>query len=451
MITRSLNERIKAPVSEVFRRFYIKRRNVSNGQFESTWQDMTDYMARWGSYGWSVDTSRYGDLRLENNVIAVSNVDGSFNPSDNESSFWYGYSDLQRSLVKIEAGFRHFTQSAGGIWTKTEFPTNPTMWIGIISGDIFFNGQSIVNIPLRPVSQIFRDFPVNQLTGFTATGFSSGGFMAALRDHTDGSGYYVFRPFIGTGTAADWQIETNSSVLYANLDSNSAEDLHNLSAWDVAEKMANAENKAVWINQSGNFVWQSKTIGASEVFQFHGLGSNFNRTYGQTIKKINRYGKRLSAFYSRVAVKYVNTDTSTSFVNTGLAYAVSGTNTAWNLGQRTYRIDNFWLPNSAAAGAVANAVFSKVSSQSEEIEFSTSFIPHVQLFDNVSVTYDSSDFATTISFWDERDWASYPESSNDLWWDAERGDAIILNSVTFQILGVNIDLDNAECRFIAKR
>ena len=451
MITRSLTERIKAPVSEVFRRFYIKRRNIGNGQFESSWQDMTDYMVRWGSYGWSVDTPRYGDLRLENNVIAVSNVDGSFNPSDNESSFWYGYSDLQRSLVKIEAGFRHFTQSSGGIWTKTEFPTNPTMWIGIISGDIFFNGQSIVNIPLRPVSQIFRDFPVNQLTGFTTTGFSSGGFMAALRDHTDGSGYYAFRPFIGTGTAADWQIETNSSVLYANLNSNSAEDLHNLSAWDVAEKMANAENKAVWINQSGNFIWQSKTMGASEVFQFHGLGSNFSRTYGQTIKKINRYGKRLSAFYSRVAVKYVNTDTNTSFVNTGLAYAVSGTNTAWNLGQRTYRIDNFWLPNSATAAVVANAVFSKVSSQSEEIEFSTSFVPHVQLFDKISISYDSSDFATTISFWDERDWTAYTESSSDLWWDAERGDAIILNSVTFQILGVNIDLDNAECRFIAKR
>jgi hypothetical protein len=447
--TPSLLNEIKKPISHIFRRFFVKRRDATTGAFESNWQEMTQYVSRWGKYTWSVDTPRYGDLRFDNNILVVSNTRGTFNPSDNESSYWYGYGDIQRTLVKIEAGFTHFTQSSSGLWYGTEFPTNPTLWLGIISGDIYFDGGSLVQIPVRPVMQVFRDYQANQLSGFTSTGISSGGFLAILRDHTDGSGNFVFRPFIGDGTSTSWTIETNSSVLYANLNTSSAQDLHQYSVWDVVEKLANGENKFTFVNQSGSLVWQSKTIGASEIFQFHGLGSN-NRVYGQTIKKINRYGKRLTGFYSRVAVKYVNIDTSTAFVNTALPYSVSGTNTAWNLGQRTFRLDNFWLPDSAAAAVVASAVFAKVSSQSEEIDFSTSFVPHVQLMDNVSITYDASEYANTRSLWDQRNWSGVADVM-DLFWDPEVGDAVILQSTTFQVLSVEIDLDNAACRYIGKR
>lgn len=448
--TPSLIQQIKQPVGQIFRRIYIKRRSASTGAFESTWQDMTDYVVRWGTYSWSVDTPRYGDLRFDNNVLSVSNTRGTFNPSDNVSSYWYGYGDMQRTLVKIEAGFIHSTHSAGNIWTHTEFPTNSTLWLGIISGDIFFDGRAQVQIPVRPVMQVFRDFPANDLRGFTTTGMSSGGVMAMIRDHTDGSGNFVFRPFVGDGTSTAWTIETASSVLYANLNTYSAEDLHQMSVWDVVEKLANAENKFAFVNQSGSFIWQTKTIGAAEVFQFHGLGS-FDRTYGHTIKKINRFGKRLTGFYSRVAVKYVNTDTSTSFVNTALPYAVSGSNTAWNLGQRTFRVDNYWLPDSAAASVVANAVFNRVSSLTEEIDFSTTFVPHVQLMDNVSLTYDAGEYASTRSMWGAKNWSSGTPDAEDLIWDLESGDAVILNSVTFQILSVDIDLDNASCKFSGKR
>ena len=85
--TASLINRIKAPMSKVFRRLLIKRRSASTGLFESTWQDLTRFVKRWGSFSVSADTPRFGDLRFDNASIQVINIDGTFNPNDNADSF----------------------------------------------------------------------------------------------------------------------------------------------------------------------------------------------------------------------------------------------------------------------------------------------------------------------------------------------------------------------------
>lgn len=447
--TPSLNQQIKKPASKVFRRFFIKRRSQSTGAFEATWQDLSRYVLSWGHFRWSLDTPRYGELRFDNAALRCLNIDGTFNPNDNADSFWNGYGDLQRTLVKIEAGFVHQTQSAGGVWTNTEYPTNPSLWIGIISGDIWLSSRADVVLPLRPVTQIFRDYPASDVTFNTTTGISSGAWFTLLRDHTDGSANLVFRPFIGSGTTTDWTIAAGG-LTYGNLMSNSSFDLQGLSAWDVAERLAQAENSFAWINQAGQLIWQRKTTTASVIYEFHGLGSN-NRVYGHTIKNITRYGKRLTAFYSRVAVKYVDSDTTTSFVNTALAFAVNGSNTAFNLGHRTYSIENFWIPNSAAAATIAGQIFNEISSQKAEIEFTTTFIPHLSLMDRISITYDATDFVSGRSLWDVNDWAdTSAQTTTDLIWDPARGDAIILQSTNFKILSIDLDLDNFQTTFIAR-
>jgi hypothetical protein len=450
METASLNNMIKRPKSKVFRRLFVKRRQISDGLFETDWQDLSKFVISWGSFQWAVDTPRFGDLRFSNANISVLNIDGTFNPNDNADSFWFGYGDLQRSLVKIECGFIHQTLSAGGIWTNTEFPTSPELWRGIISGNIAMSGRGELNLPLRPTTQVFRDFLANDIRGFTSTGLSSGGWFALLRDQTDGSGNFVFRPFIGDATSTDWSI-TTGNVLYSNLNTHAAIDLHNLNVWQVSEKLAEAENSLAHITRTGKFIWQSKTTTAAVQYEFHGLGSK-DRTYGQTIKRINRYGKRLTDFYSRVAVKFEEADTNTSFVNTALSYAVAGSNTAWNLGQRTFRIENLWIPNSATAGTVAGQVFDEVSSQSEEISFSTTLVPQLNILDKISVTYDATDFVTGRSLWDLNDWATdTTNTANDLYWDASRGDGIILSDQDFKLLSININLDKLESTFIAKQ
>ena len=448
--TASLINQAKRPISKVFRRFSVKRRQVSDGQFEASWQDLSRYVIRWGSYGSSIDTPRFGDLNFDNAAVTVINIDGTFNPDNNTDSFWSGYGDLQRSLVRIEAGFTHQTQSAGGVWTNTEFPTNSTIFVGIISGDVFMSSRSEVVLPLRPLSQVFRDYPATDLLGVTATGITAGAWFTLMRDKLEGGVIFVFRPFIGDATTTDWSI-ASTGHLYANLmNTTSAFDIQGKDCWQVSQKLAEAEQYVAYINNRGQFLWQAKTATASVQYEFHGIGSA-DRVYGQTIKLVHSYGKRLTSFFSRVAVKFIDADTTTSFVNTALAFAVGGSNTAWNLGSRTFSIENFWL-TTAAAASVASAVFSDVSSQNEEIEFTSSFVPHLNLLDRISVTYDSTDFVTGRSFWDQNDWAADDTStSEDLIWDDARGDSIVLNAVEFKLLSVSVDLDNLESKFIAKQ
>lgn len=459
METASLVNLIKKPVSKVFRRLLVKRRSASTGLFESSWQDLTEFVKRWGKFSVSADTPRFGDLRFDNAAIQVINIDGTFNPNDNADSFWNGYADIQRSLVRIEAGFLHQTQSAGGVWTNTEFPTTTTIFQGIISGDIFMSSRSEVTLPLRPLTQIFRDYLARDVRGYTTTGMSAGAWFSRLRDHTDGSSSLVFRQFIGDGTTTNWSIGSGSidygvGATTGGLSTSTSNDIYDLDCWGVTERIAQAENSIAFINREGNFIFQKKTATASVQFEFYGLGASpsATRTYGHTIKSVESYGKRLTAYYSRVAVKYNRDDTSTSFVNTQTNYLIDGSNTAYNLGNRTYSIENYFLYNSANAAAVASSVLSDVSSQMEEIQFTTSFIPHLNLFDRISVTYDATDLVTSRSLWDLNDWAADDTStSEDLIWDSSRGDSIVLSAVEFKLLSISIDLDNFETSFIAKK
>lgn len=436
----SITKEISKPHSKVFRRAYIKRRLLASGLFETSWYEITNDVKSWGSINTDVDVQRLGKLSFSGVQLVVANIDGSYNPDDNTDSLWYGYANQQRSLVKIECGFYHQWQGTDGRWWNEVIPDDPTVFVGIISGNIDVSDENQVVLDVQPLSQVFRDFPTNLLTGFTSTGLSASQFVGMLRDQTNG-GSYVFRPFFND-TTSYWEVTATSQV-YSNLNTSTAADLHQLTVWDTIEKLGQCENFVAYITPTGKFRWVPKTETATTTFSFIGIGFTRDATYGQTIKRIFRYGKKLTNFYSRVAVKYVNSDTNTSFVNTSLAFAINGTNTAWNLGYRTFSVDNFWIPNSAAAASIAGAIFNDVSTLKNEINFSTSLIPHLNLLDKVSITYDVTDFASRQEYWDISDW-------DDMIWDNSRGDAIILQNEIFKILSININLDNLETRFVCR-
>lgn len=434
---------IRKPLIRVFRRAYIKRRLASTGLFETDWQEITNDVKKWGNINTDIDVEKVGKLSFSGVQLVLANIDGSYNPEDNVNSLWYGYASQQRSLVKIEVGFYDQWRGQDGIWHNDELPDDPTVFVGVISGNINVSDDNEIYLDVQPLSQVFRDFPANLLTGFTSTGLTASQFMEALRDQTDGSGNFVFRPFF-SDTTTYWEITATSQV-YTNLNTSSAADLHQLTVWDAIERLGQSENFVAYISPTGKFRWVPKTVGASTTFEFFGLGITPDTTYGHTIKRIYRYGKKLTNFYSRVAVKFLKDDTNTSFVNTSLAFAINGTNTAWNLGYRTFSVENYWIPNSTVAASIAGAIFNEVSSLKEEINFSTTLITHLNILDRVEVSYDASDFSSRESYWDVNDWDS------QLTWDGTRGDAIVLNSQAFKVLSININLDNLETRFVCRQ
>lgn len=393
-------------------------------------------------------------MRFSDANLLVANDAGLYNPEEDPNSFWYGYASQQRTLVKIEAGFLHDTLAADGIYHVTTLPADPTIFIGVIQGDINLSDSNHVALPVRPLLQVFRDFSTRNLNGLTTTGMTANDFFTLLRDQTDGSGNFIFRPFFGD-TVANWAF-TSSSIVYKdiNLQPASAQpdggtpvqnDFLELNVWDVIERLAEAEDSIPYITRDGKFKFSDRSANTSgAAFGFFGRGYLSARP-GITIKKVHSYKKKISDFYSRVEVKWNDLATTTAIVATQTALVV-GNNNAWNYGHRTYSVENPWLATITSAQAVASSIFEAVSSTPHEIDFSTTFVPHLEVLDPVAVNYRSSE-PNIAGLWDVRTWAfDDTVASTDLQW--VKGDALEFTGDEFKLTSITIDLDNLECRFV---
>lgn len=468
MSTLSINTMIKKPVANVFRRAKIRRRLTSTGQFESSWVDISRYVKSYGKVSSQIDASRRFKFTFSNAKLLVENEDGAFNPSDSPSSLWFGYLNQQRTLVQIEAGFRYISKDANGVNTISELPSgaqwdaalwdadddlwddtdSSSMFIGILSGDIPLNDKNDIALNLKPLVSVFQDFPARNLTGWTSTGFTASQFVGLVRDQVDLNGNYIFRPFFGD-TTSNWEISTTSNV-FANLNTSGAADVVDKTVWEIIEKLAETENFVPYITRNGVFKFISRTSAdTATAFEFHGAGS-FNTTYGHTIKTVDSYGFRLSKYYSRVQLKWRDTQTTTSFVVRESDLEVSPTNNPWVLGVRTLSLENYYIPTVTVAETLADALFDDVSAYKREIEFTTTFVPHLDLFDRISVFYDPAE-ARPSTLWDVNNWASDTTSTAlDLIFDPAVGDAIILQGEEFKFLSMEIDLDNFSNKFVAR-
>jgi len=269
-----------------------------------------------------------------------------------------------------------------------------------------------------------------------------------VRDQTDGAGHFVFRPFF-QDTITYWDISTTSNV-FGDLNTSTAQGVYDKTVWSVIETLAEAENFVPYVSLNGTFKFVSRAVNAaSTTFDFYGVGY-FNSTFGHTIKSVNSYGRKISKYYSRVDVKWGELETVTSHEIKEGTFEVSSSNNPWVLGQRTLSIDNIFIATSTVAQTLATAIYNDVSSLRNEIDFTTTFIPHLAILDRVSVYYDPSEVRVS-SLWDQNSWAADDTSTaQDLIWDNSKGDAVKINGQEFKLLSIAIDLDKFENRFIAK-
>lgn len=438
------------------------------GLFEDDWLEITDDIKKWGKIKVSIDAIRLNKFQFSPLVVTVSNDDGRYNPEDNESSLWYGYMQQQRTLFKVECGLIDQTLSSDGIWINNFYPDSSrwdesyfdgsaewdsdgdAAFTGIINGDIPLTDNNEVTFNVAPLTQVFRDFAARNISGLDAS-ITASRFMTLLRDQTDGAGSYIFRPFFGD-TTTNWDIST-TTVQYANLNTNTAKDIREMNAWDAIEKLAEAENHVAYISRDGVFKFRPRDANTSTVaFEFFGGVGVHDTTYGHTIKKIYSYGKRMSKFYSRIQVKHTDLDTTTSFEVREATLTVSGDSAAWNLGQKTLSIENFWIPTSTVAQTIASSLFNDYSAVKNEIEFSTTLVPHLDILDRISITYDASP-TNYINLWDQNNWADTAAAAvtgEELVFDPSTGEAIKLTADEFKFQSIEIDLDRLECRFSAR-
>lgn len=446
----SLIQEIAKNTNKVFRRLFVKRRLSTTGLFEANWQDISEDVKRWGSFTSKIDAKRQNRLRFSGASIIVANDKGKYNPSDNEASFWFGYASQQRSLIKVEAGYTHETLGSDGIWINTEFPTSSsTIFTGILQGDFPITEREDITLKVSPLTQIFRDYPSRKLDDYTSTGMTASDFMSMVRDQTSG-GNYIFRPFFGD-TSTNWDIQTTTAN-YVDLSTQTAVDVRDSNVWSIMEKLSAAESYLLFVSPDGVLTFRDKTnITTATSYEFHGIGS-YNRTYGHNIISIQQYGFRQSKYYARVELKWRQASTETSYIFKEADFTISADNSAWNLGFRTFKMQNLWLENTASAQAVADTVFSEVSSEKNEIKYVASFVPHLTLLDRLSVSYNSNPDSPQ-STWDVQNWADTVGGaalSTDLIWADVNLSAINLLTTEFKAMRITHNLDKFQTMITAK-
>lgn len=415
----TLQELINQPInSNMFRRAYIRRRQLSDGKYEADWQEITEFVTKWGTISRGVDDLKVNTFQQSGINLAVRNNTGAFSPEHKPASLWYGYLTRYRTLVKIEAGY---ADSAG-----TELPTNPVLGVFVVSDEILISGDAnTVQVPARSLTSIFDEVKISDVAAVTSTQTASQ-LIAKIRDHSDGSGNLVFQQFISSGA---WNIQSTS--IYYNPTTTAAE-FEAKSCWDFMTKLAESEGFVVFINRSGGleFVDRTEATTASQ-FSFLGLG---NAT--QNVIALEEYKEPTSKLYTYFTLKYLEADTTTSFLTVGSTSTVDPSSTAWKYGSRAYPIENTMVANTNAAQSLINGVADALGTIKDEVRIKAKFVPDLEVLSKVDLSYQSPD--ATGAVWDGFFWGAA--------WAPESGIIFDFRSHSFKTLSLVHDLDNFTTR-----
>jgi len=461
----TINE-IKKNKSKIYRTVEVKRRDAITGLFESEWQDISNDVKKWGTLKTEIDSVRLNKFKFGTLKMTFANDAGRFNDPDDPASFWFGYLPMQRTLLRIKTGFYNDVLE-DGIYHREKFPVSSiwddvdTVWDrgnslwdseatsqfkGIVSGDIFTSDKNETSFNIRPTLQLFRDYEARNLNAYD-TSMTASKFMTMVRDHQDVNNNYIFRPFFDD-TTASWLISSTTAI-YPDLSTSTAENVINTNVWDVMNKLAEAENFVIYISKGGDFVFKDKDNITTTTYEFHGRNS-VNTEYGHTIKKITSYGLKISKFYTRVQIRHNKLDTTTSYAISEATLTVSPASSAWLYGERTLKIENEWMDGTLAQ-SLATSIFDEVSSIKNEIKFSTSFVPQLDILDQATISYNSGTF-NFANQWNLNNWgeAGSTVTAGDLIWNSADGDALDFNNKEFKLLSYELNLDSMESKFIAR-
>lgn len=407
-----LSSQIDASSSDVFRRFQVKRRLQSTGLYEANWQDLTEFVKKWGSVEMSIDDIRLNKFRFSGVNVTCRNDVGKFNDETNSSSHWYGYMTRYRSLIRIQAGY----STPGG-----ELPSDSTQGIFVLTDEIEQDAnRNEVVLRCSSLQSIFDEVRATDINFGSLTALSSE-FMTRIRDHTDGVGTFVFRQFI---TSTAWTIQATTTQLVLN----TATSLDGISAWELMEKLAESEGFVLFINRTGGIEFRNRDPRTTtSMYSFRGQGFP-----NQNIISLGGEVEAVNKLYTYVRYKYLQPDTSTSFVTAGTTTAVNSSNTAWKYGQRTYEMENLLSPSTATAQGVANAFLAEFDDVKKEITFDAKFHPEMQVLDRIDFSYRSYDIAFN-SLWDVMVW------DTDIW--SREGNNFDYEGKAYKILSRRTDLD----------
>lgn len=415
----------REPIKRPFRKAEIKRRRVTDGLYESSWLNITKYVESWGTLQASIDDLRANQFVFSGLNLQVRNDYGEFDPEYEGQSLFYGYLTRYRTLLRISAGYTD--------GSSNQFPTDATQGIFILDNEIVHNpSNNRTTLNCKSLISPFEETRADEIRGISASTTASEIFEK-IKDATDGSGNFLFRNFI---TSTSWSIATTSTLI-TNLATTTS--LAQFSVWELMNKLAEAEAKAVYITRSGGLVFGNRNPNTtSSQFSFFGAGFR-----SPNVIKISNYKETVNKLYTHVRLKYLEADTETSYATIGTQTVVSPTSSEWKYGRRTYAYENNFFLTTTSANESVSKVITEFGNLRSELELDAVFIPQLDLLDQVDVSYREGS-VDSIHLWDLENWAADTTTSDVapvLLWASETTATIDFNQKAFKILSRKTNLD----------
>jgi hypothetical protein len=416
---------IRSTIKYPFRKVEIKRRQSSDAQYESSWLDITDYVERYGSIQTAIDSTRINQFLHSGVNLTVRNDYGQFNPEWDGQSLFFGYLTRVRTQVRISAGY---TDGSGN-----QFPDDPVQGIFVLTGEInIASSNNQVNLNCKSLASIFQEVRADELDGITSS-ITSSRIVELIRDATDGSGNLLFRTFI---TSTSWDIQTTTAIIN-NLGTTTS--LEQYSVWELMVKLAEVERFVVHISNNGGLVFGNRQPNTVEP-TFHLYGAGYR---DPNIIKITNYKEAVDKLYTHTIFKFLEDDTDSSYISAGTATTIDPTSNEWKYGRRTYEFENNLFTDTGTAQLVATSFVNEFSNLKSELSVDCEFLPHIELLDNISVSYTEKP-QDLNNAWDVKDWAAdttTADGANFLSWSSETSAAIQFNQKNFKVISKQTNLD----------
>ena len=422
----TIEAEIKKDKMHVFRRLYFKRR-LSGGDYETDWQQIPGrYVKGWGTISFNVDDAIPNFVRQGSLNLSLNNDDGFFSDVSEEKSFFFTAITRYRTLVKIEAGY---TAEDG-----TEFPTNPSLFVGIITKDAKYKENNLVNFSVMPLTQIFEEFPADRLKGLTDS-MTASEILTNIRDHqqTATTTSYIFQKYISTG---GWSFSTSS----INYNFETSTTLEGKTTWKLIQDMAAAEGKVAYVDRLGDFYFAPRTASGTASYHFSGIGDR-EKTYGHNIIGGIQVDDNVRKVFNRVKITFY-TGTSDVSVTKNESWDWGDSSSSFYYGVHSFDYNNKLINSGFVALAIANSIYDEFVWPKQEIQFNAKFVPMLDVEDRVSITYQTRRFEGGY-IWGVNLW-------NQSFWSKREGYNILLNSTTARIIRIQHNLNNMTSRLVTR-
>jgi hypothetical protein len=408
----------------------MKRRSSTTGLYETSWYPITKYIQKFGNFEIAIDDSRLNRFTHSGVTLLARNDWGEFNSEVEGGSLFYQYLTRYRTIIKIEAGY---TDGAGN-----QFPTDPAQGVFILDGEINITPKTnVVELNCKSIIAPFDEFRAVELN-LNTNSITASEVLSLIRDVTDGAGTLLFRQFI---SASSWDIQTTTN-LYRTLGTTTS--LNDMTVWELMNALAEAEGYVLYATRFGGLVFKDREPWtAASQFSFYGMNSP-----RPNVISVQDYKEAVDKIYTHIMLKYIDEDTTTSYIQDGTITVVGPTSDSWKYGRKTYEFENFWM-NTATAQNVSANLLTQYGNLKNEIIVDSVFIPHLDLMSMVDLSYSEESIGTT-HLWDLENWAADTITSDVapvLVWAGDTGASIDFAQEPFYIISKQTDLDTFKTTF----